>query len=182
MKRWYCVKAGLSGYRRCNAAINPRGWRARGGTAVSIGLPLFDYFLNDNGTALAEGAPLPVRFGTWFWGCGINPDRWVPSTEGAGYELSPELQAMGADLFMAGWDHYITKDGVRQGQVFADTAFFFENSSSVTLVNPILMIFTETGVQQAQVTSEWGQFDRLTEEMVARRNVVLTIQEGNRTV
>src|SRR5262245_39528532 len=66
-----------------------------GGMAVSIGLPLLDIFLNDHGTALAEGAPLPLRFGTWFWGCGMNPDRWAPKTEGADYELSPELEVLG---------------------------------------------------------------------------------------
>src|SRR5215470_11503074 len=65
-----------------------------GGAAVSVGLPLLDCFLNDNGTALAQGSPLPVRFGTWFWGCGMNPDRWVPTSEGRDYELSPELQAL----------------------------------------------------------------------------------------
>jgi hypothetical protein len=66
-----------------------------GGMAVSIGLPLLEIFLNDNGTALAGGAPLPLRFGTWFWGCGMNPDRWAPPTEGPDYELSPELQVLG---------------------------------------------------------------------------------------
>ena len=65
-----------------------------GGVAVSVGLPLFDIFLNGNGTALATGAPLPVRFGTWFWGCGMNPDRWAPSKEGADYDLPPELEAL----------------------------------------------------------------------------------------
>ena len=65
-----------------------------GGSAVAVGLPLLDYFLNDNGTALAQGAPIPVRFGTWFWGNGMNPDRWVPPTDGPDYELSIELQAI----------------------------------------------------------------------------------------
>lgn len=65
-----------------------------GGAAVSVGLPLLEIFLNDNGTALAQGAPLPVRFGTWFWGCGINPDRWVPNVEGPDYDLPPELEAI----------------------------------------------------------------------------------------
>jgi hypothetical protein len=65
-----------------------------GGAAVSLGLPLLDVFLNGNGTALAEGAPLPVRFGTWFWGCGMNPDRWVPAAEGAQFTLPPELEAL----------------------------------------------------------------------------------------
>src|SRR5215813_10614141 len=63
-----------------------------GGAAVSLGLPLLDCFLNDNGTALAQGSPLPVRFGTWFWGCGMNPDRWNPKATGAAYEITPELK------------------------------------------------------------------------------------------
>lgn len=66
-----------------------------GGMAISIGLPLLDVFLNDNGTALAGGAPLPLRFGTWFWGCGMNPDRWAPPTEGPDYDLSVELAVLG---------------------------------------------------------------------------------------
>lgn len=63
-----------------------------GGTTIGVALPLLDCFLNENGTALAGNAgPLPIRFGTWFWGCGVNPDRWVPKTAGADYELTPEL-------------------------------------------------------------------------------------------
>ncbi|MBM4246812.1 MAG: DUF1552 domain-containing protein [Deltaproteobacteria bacterium] len=65
-----------------------------GGAAISVGLPLLDCFLTGNGDALADGGALPVRFGTWFWGCGMNPDRWIPAVEGPDYELSPELQAL----------------------------------------------------------------------------------------
>ena len=62
------------------------------GAAVAVGLPFLDVFLNINGDALAaEGVPLPRRFGTWFFGCGMNPLRWDPSTEGADWELTPEL-------------------------------------------------------------------------------------------
>ena len=49
------------------------------GAAVTVGLPYLDIFLNANGTALASGAPLPRRFGTWFFGCGMNPERWAPT-------------------------------------------------------------------------------------------------------
>ncbi|MCP4210713.1 MAG: DUF1552 domain-containing protein, partial [Halieaceae bacterium] len=63
-----------------------------GGAAVSIGLPFLDVFLNTNGDAMAAtGAPLPRRFGTWFFGCGMNPSRWDPSTEGTDWTLTPEL-------------------------------------------------------------------------------------------
>ena len=27
----------------------------------------------------------------WFWGCGMNPDRWNPAATGAEWEVTPEL-------------------------------------------------------------------------------------------
>jgi len=62
------------------------------GTAVAVGVPLLDIFLDGNGEALAAtGAAVPVRFGTWFWGLCVNPNRWFPTTAGANYDLKPEL-------------------------------------------------------------------------------------------
>ena len=62
------------------------------GAAVAVSLPLLDVFLDTNGEAMAAtGAPVPVRFGTWFWGLGVNPNRWFPSVAGPNYELKPEL-------------------------------------------------------------------------------------------
>jgi hypothetical protein len=62
------------------------------GSAVTVALPLLDCFLDDNGEALASGAPIPVRFGTWFWGCGINSARWIPDKTGTDYDLKAELK------------------------------------------------------------------------------------------
>jgi hypothetical protein len=63
------------------------------GSAVAVALPLLDMFLDGNGTALAAtGAPIPTRFGTWFWGCGVNAGRWFPSKAGRDYDLKDELQ------------------------------------------------------------------------------------------
>src|SRR6267378_4100348 len=63
-----------------------------GGGAVTLALPFLDCFLNTNGTALAGGRPLPVRFGTWNWGLGMNSQRWVPTKLGTDYDLLPELK------------------------------------------------------------------------------------------
>lgn len=52
-----------------------------GGGLVAVGVPLLDCFLNDSGTALASGAPIPVRFGTWFWGLGHTPGRGIAEQE-----------------------------------------------------------------------------------------------------
>jgi len=61
------------------------------GAAVTVGLPLLNCFLNGNGTALASGAPMPLRFGTWFWGLGANNQVFVPKKRGAGYDLPEEI-------------------------------------------------------------------------------------------
>jgi len=65
-----------------------------GGAALSVGVPFLDCFLDGNGTALASGEALPIRFGTWTWGCGMTASRWVPKTVGANYDLPAELKAI----------------------------------------------------------------------------------------
>ena len=69
------------------------------GAAVCVGLPLLDRFLNGAGTAFADGANLPVRFGTYFWGLGLTDTptggtRWVPKKVGPDYEITPELESL----------------------------------------------------------------------------------------
>jgi hypothetical protein len=67
------------------------------GAGVALALPILDIALDPNGEAFAAtGAALPVRFGTWHWGCGMNPDRWVPKATGAAWEVTPELQPLAA--------------------------------------------------------------------------------------
>src|SRR3954462_15807291 len=61
------------------------------GAAISVGLPVLNCFLNDNGTAFADGTPLPVRFGTWGWGLGMTSKIFVPQKLGAGYDLPEEI-------------------------------------------------------------------------------------------
>lgn len=63
-----------------------------GGALVTVGLPPLELFMNTHGTAYAEGAGgFPQRFGLFFWGNGMNPDRWVPQGEGADWSLSEQL-------------------------------------------------------------------------------------------
>src|SRR5260221_4343167 len=67
-----------------------------GGAAVAVPLPRLGGMLNGNGTAYAAGGALPVRFGTWFFGNGIIPSRWVPARTGVGndWTLSEELEPL----------------------------------------------------------------------------------------
>jgi Protein of unknown function (DUF1552) len=68
---------------------------AFGGAAIGVALPFLDVFLNNNGQALAAtGQRLPVRFGTWIWGCGHIPERWIPTETGTDYDLPPDLEPL----------------------------------------------------------------------------------------
>ena len=65
-----------------------------GGTAITVGLPLLDCFLDSNGEALADGAPLPKTFVSWFQGLGYAPGYWEPKTVGTNYEFGVQLKAL----------------------------------------------------------------------------------------
>ncbi len=62
--------------------------------AVSVGLPLLEAMLDAHGEALADGAPLPKRFGVWFWGNGTHPGAWAPQAQGAAWEATGILAGL----------------------------------------------------------------------------------------
>lgn len=65
---------------------------ALGGVAVGVSLPLLDCFLDSKGQALAAtGQRIPVRFGTWIWGCGFIPQKWIPAATGSEYLMPEDL-------------------------------------------------------------------------------------------
>ena len=68
------------------------------GAAVGVSLPLLDMFLNGKADALANGAPLPTRFATFFWGLGLTPTRWEPKGAGKGYQSPPQLAFLEGSL------------------------------------------------------------------------------------
>jgi hypothetical protein len=67
-----------------------------GGVSVAVPLPRLCAMFNGNGTAYADGNAPPVRYGVWFFGNGIIPDRWVPTTTGIGdaWKLSEQLEPL----------------------------------------------------------------------------------------
>src|SRR6266545_2856800 len=81
------------------------------GVGVSLWLPVLDVMCNENGTAFAQGAPLPTTFGIFFWGNGVYPgSNWTPSGTGDGdaWQLPPALSAFstlkGDMTFVTGLD------------------------------------------------------------------------------
>ena len=65
------------------------------GSAAVMALPFLDCFLDGNGQALAAtGRPIPTRFGTFFWGCGLTKALYLPKSTGANYEDTPQLASL----------------------------------------------------------------------------------------
>jgi len=64
------------------------------GSAITVALPLLDCLLDINGEAMAAGRPIPTRFGTWFWGCGINQRRFFPDKFGTDFEFKAETMPL----------------------------------------------------------------------------------------
>jgi len=105
------------------------------GPAV-LPLPVLDIMLNDNGTAFAQGMPLPRRYVTWFFGNGILPPLWNPVSTGADWALSEELAPL-ADV--KNWLTVVS--GLRQpvatgsphptGSAVSTTGADFQNNSAV---------------------------------------------------
>jgi hypothetical protein len=62
-----------------------------GGVVASIALPTLNAMLNGHGTALADGKPIPKRFGLWFWGNGVRRAHWIPAGTGEGWTAGEEL-------------------------------------------------------------------------------------------
>lgn len=62
------------------------------GAVVGVALPYLDCFLGNSGQAMAAtGQRIPTRFGTWIWGCGFIPEKWVPTQTGSDYGMPADL-------------------------------------------------------------------------------------------
>ncbi len=84
----------MTSYRKFGRREVLRGLLA--GSAVTVALPVLECTLNDNGTAYANGRPLPTRFISWSYGLGCNPGQWEPKQAGrlAQQPLGPEMKAL----------------------------------------------------------------------------------------
>jgi hypothetical protein len=60
------------------------------GAAVGVALPFLDCFSGSRALA-SGGGRFPVRFGTWIWGCGFIPEKWIPASTGSTFAMPADL-------------------------------------------------------------------------------------------
>lgn len=83
-----------------------------------------------------------------------------------------------ADQVLYGFVHFLTRDGVREGQVRADTAYFYDPTQTTVLRNMTLVFIDSAGNENATITSKIGTYKWQTGDMIADSNVVMKSHDG----
>ncbi|HET7042548.1 MAG TPA: LPS export ABC transporter periplasmic protein LptC [Gemmatimonadales bacterium] len=87
-------------------------------------------------------------------------------------------QADTADQVLDSVYHVITKDGLRQSVVQADTAYYYENSKTFELRGLTVTFFNVNGGQTSVLTSREGTYQVSLGQMEARGDVVVRSTDG----
>jgi LPS export ABC transporter protein LptC len=85
-----------------------------------------------------------------------------------------------AEQVMFGVRSVLLAGGVRRGELFSDTAYFFDQGTRIELRGVRTTFFTETGALEGTLTSHEGTFNNRTGIMEARGSVIVQSQDGRR--
>jgi len=85
-----------------------------------------------------------------------------------------------ADQIMYGARFKLTDQGLERAQLEADTAYFFDDNTRIELENVHTTFFTVTGAKDAVLTSKFGTTNTRTNNMIARKNVLVVSEDGRR--
>lgn len=96
--------------------------------------------------------------------------------------VADDLARMDADNVIYGMDQNLTNEGIREGLVLADTAYFYRDSSAVHLRGVEMFMYDEDGYERARIEARRGRLEAETENMVARGDVVLRIPAEDRRI
>jgi LPS export ABC transporter protein LptC len=98
--------------------------------------------------------------------------------------VDPDLEAMEADYIIFGLTDNVTRGGIREFLLEADTALIFQDSTIVLLRGNVTLTAhnEDLGTEKAVVTSERGRLDKSTNEMLAEGNAVLIIHADGKRI
>jgi len=85
-----------------------------------------------------------------------------------------------ADQVMFGLRHALTTDGIRRGEMHADTAFFYDQSTRIEMQKVNTIFFDAAGAKNATITSKRGTFSTRTKRVEGWGDVVVTSTDGRR--
>ncbi len=95
---------------------------------------------------------------------------------------SKDLQDLKSDIVIYGMTSYLTDRGIRQGQIKADTAYVYQDSSFVKMRGMHVVFYGKDGQERATVAADSGSLHQRSQRMEARGNVVLIVAADHRKV
>lgn len=118
------------------------------------------------------------------WRLGLLAPCLLAIAACSGRRTDPVAQAEAvldsADQVMFGLKQYMTKEGVRQAYLEADSAYIYENRGHVDLRRIHVTFFSPSGEQTSVLTALGGSYNMRTNLMEARGNVVVVRSDGGR--
>ena len=85
-------------------------------------------------------------------------------------------------IIMEEMENVLTKDGVRNGIVYSDSSYVYEDSATAQLFGVRMTLFTDQGVERSRLTADRGWLNERTDELTAIGNVVLEIPADGRRI
>ena len=105
----------------------------------------------------------------------------VSACEESGARPTTTVQAPdSADQVLEGFSHYVTRDGIRQSRVQADTAYFYEGTQVTNLVNVKVTFYDLKGAESSTLTAKTGLYRWQDGSMEANGKVVVVSPDGRR--
>lgn len=86
-----------------------------------------------------------------------------------------ELDAVNADEIVYGVSRRLTREGVQEVLLFADSMYMWRDSAYARAVGLTLVVFDEQGRRRAAIEADGGRLSRAGNELSARGNAVLRI-------
>ena len=93
-----------------------------------------------------------------------------------------EFEEASADDVMYGVSHNMSKDGIREARLEADSMLMWNDSTHSWVMRMTLRVYDERGGQRATITADRGRFDMATNELMAVGNAVLSIPGQDREI
>lgn len=86
-----------------------------------------------------------------------------------------ELDAITADEIVYGVSSRLTREGVQEALLMADSMFMWRDSSHHRVLGLTLIVFDEQGRRRANITADGGRLSRTDSELTATGNAVLRV-------
>ncbi|MCL7937829.1 MAG: LPS export ABC transporter periplasmic protein LptC [marine benthic group bacterium] len=93
---------------------------------------------------------------------------------------APSVFVEGADQVMVGVENHITRQGVRQAELEADTAYTFEDAGRLDLKQVTLTFFGEAGDTVGVLTGQSAEYQLEAGDVTVRGDVEVDLRTGER--